>query len=223
MPGMSHCYNEKRGRVYLASSKKILSERPDVIRLLAITKSLYDDGTPEALIEYAGRVCYCSEVNSDTRERFIRRRIEQGHESILEHCSATVEISGISRACSHQLVRHRLASYSQESQRYVDMSGCYLVVPQSVSENSDAMRAWNNAASAIDAAYTTMVDLGIRREDARFILPNASQTRLVMTANFREWLHIFRLRITPEAQWEIREVCTQIRDVLREYAPAVFL
>ena len=193
-----------------------------MIRLLAITQCLYDDGTPESLIEYAGRVCYRSEPNQETRDRFIRRRIEQGHESILEHCSATFEISGISRACSHQLVRHRLASFSQESQRYVDMTGAYLVVPQSVSENDVAMCEWKKAASIADAAYTAMVEAGIRREDARFILPNASSTKLVMTANFREWLHIFRLRITPEAQWEIRQVCAEIRDVLRQYAPAVF-
>ena len=193
-----------------------------MIRLLAIIQCLYDDCTPESLIEYAGRVCYRSETNQETRDRFIRRRIEQGHESILEHCSATFEISGISRACSHQLVRHRLASFSQESQRYVDMTGAYLVVPQSVSDNGVAMCEWKKAASAIDAAYTAMVEAGIRREDARFILPNASSTKLVMTANFREWLHIFRLRITPEAQWEIRQVCAEIRDVLRQYAPAVF-
>ena len=163
------------------------------VQLIALTQYLGGDGTPEALIEHAGRVCYRSESRGNPAA-FLRARLREGHESIIEHASATFEISGISRACSHQLVRHRLASYSQESQRYVDMSDPDLVVPDAVKASPEAYEVWSSFVDQVKDVYSDLRGLGIRKEDARFILPNAAETRIVMTMNFRELWHFFRLR-----------------------------
>lgn len=191
------------------------------VRLIALTRYLADDGTPEALIEHAGRVCYRSAPKGN-RAAFIRTRVQEGHESIIEHASATFEISGISRACSHQLVRHRLASYSQESQRYVDMSAPEFVLPPEMMANPAAREVWETFAEEVKRTYYALRELGLKKEDARFVLPNATATRIVVTMNFRELLHFFRLRITPEAQWEIREMAKRMLALLIPHAPAVF-
>jgi len=188
--------------------------------LIAVTNYL-DGETPEELLEHAGRVCYRS-AKSGEAGKFLQNRICEGHESIIEHASATFEISGISRACSHQLVRHRLASYSQESQRYVDMSDPQFVIPPDIAAHPRAMEIWTGVVEELKAAYQELRALGIRKEDARFLLPNAAATRIVMTANFREWRHVIRLRTDPAAQWEIRELAHRILDILYQVAPSVF-
>jgi len=200
------------------------------VELIAITRYLghnvqaEDPSGSEALIEHAGRICYRSEDSpkAEGRARFIQRRVTEGHESIIEHASASFEISGISRACSHQLVRHRLASYSQESQRYVDMSDPEWVVPTDIASDAEAMALWNEFGEFSRMAYRRLLEKGIKKQDARFLLPNATATRLVMTANFRELLHVFRLRISPQAQWEIRELSVQMLEAVYPYAPNVF-
>ncbi|MGC9349365.1 MAG: FAD-dependent thymidylate synthase [Anaerolineae bacterium] len=191
------------------------------VDLIAITRYLEGDGSTEALIEHAGRVCYRSESRGDPAG-FLRARLREGHESIIEHASATFEISGISRACSHQLVRHRLASYSQESQRYVDMADPEIVVPDAVSESPEAQALWDEFMEQVKTTYAELRDLGVRKEDARFVLPNATATRIVVTMNFRELLHFFRLRITPEAQWEIRRMGLKMLELLVPHAPTIF-
>ena len=191
------------------------------VELIALTQYLGGDGTPEALIEHAGRVCYRSESRGNPAA-FLRARLREGHESIIEHASATFEISGISRACSHQLVRHRLASYSQESQRYVDMSDPDLVVPDAVKASPEAYEVWSSFVDQVKDVYSDLRGLGIRKEDARFILPNAAETRIVMTMNFRELRHFFRLRLAPVAQWEIRRVALEVLKQLAPHAPTVF-
>jgi thymidylate synthase (FAD) len=191
------------------------------VELIAITRYLRGQETPEELLEHAGRVCYRSEARGDPAA-FLRARIREGHESIIEHASATFEISGISRACSHQLVRHRLASYSQESQRYVEMNDPDWVIPSAIVDDPQAQAIWEQFAGRVQAAYRALRERGMRREDARFVLPNATATRVVMTANFRELLHIFRLRISPAAQWEIREVAVRMLEAVYPHAPAVF-
>ena len=191
------------------------------VELIAITHYLRGDGSPEALIEHAGRVCYRSESRGDPAS-FLRARLKQGHESIVEHAGATFEISGISRACSHQLVRHRLASYSQESQRYVDMSDPELVTPGAIQASPEAEALWDSFVAQMQETYAGLRDLGIRKEDARFVLPNAAATRIIVTMNFRELLHFFRLRITPEAQWEIRAVGAAMLQKLAPIAPTIF-
>jgi len=176
-------------------------------------------------LEHAGRVCYRSERRGERRGergKFLRARVREGHESIVEHASATFEISGISRACSHQLVRHRIASYSQESQRYVDMSDPEWVLPPSIASDLEARSAWERFSDDVQSTYRTLRELGVSKEDARFTLPNATSTRIVVTMNFRELLHLFRLRISPAAQWEIRDVCVRMLELVYPLAPSIF-
>jgi thymidylate synthase (FAD) len=191
------------------------------VELIAVTKYLRGSGTPEELLEHAGRVCYRSEKRGEAGS-FLQTRIREGHESIIEHASLTYEISGISRACSHQLVRHRIASYSQESQRYVDLSDPELVVPPSVAQSPEAMRIWDDLTGRMREAYQDLRELGIRKEDARFLLSNATATRIVVTMNFRELRHFFRIRCERTAQWEIRALAKEMLKLAYPVAPSVF-
>jgi thymidylate synthase (FAD) len=188
------------------------------VELLAITPDA------EALIERAGRICYASEPKGDPGA-FIRRRLAEGHESIIEHASATVLVE-CSRACSHQLVRHRLASYSQESQRYVDAANFDYVTPPSIDENTrgryERRTIWQNAMDDAAVSYERLRELGVPKEDARFVLPNACLTRLVVTMNFRSWRHFIRIRGDKTAQWEIRDVAREVLAILQLEAPSVF-
>ncbi len=191
------------------------------VELIAVTQYLRGNGTPEELLEHAGRVCYRSQKRGGAGS-FLQARIREGHESIIEHASLTFEISGISRVCSHQLVRHRIASYSQESQRYVDLSDPELVVPSSVAQSPEAMRIWDELTGRMREAYRDLRELGIRKEDARFLLPNATTTRIVVTMNFRELLHFFRIRCDRAAQWEIRALAKEMLKLAYRVAPSVF-
>jgi thymidylate synthase (FAD) len=191
------------------------------VELIAVTKYLRGNGTPEELLEHAGRVCYRSEKRGEAGS-FLQARIREGHESIIEHGNVTFEISGISRACSHQLVRHRIASYSQESQRYVDLSDPELLVPPGVTQSPEAMRIWDDLTERMKEAYRDLRELGIKKEDARFLLPNATATRIVVTMNFRELRHFFRIRCDRAAQWEIRVLAKEMLKLVRQVAPSVF-
>jgi thymidylate synthase (FAD) len=191
------------------------------VELIGITRYLRGDGTPEELLEHAGRSCYRSQAGGHPG-RFLKARIREGHVSIIEHASATFEISGISRACSHQLVRHRIASYSQESQRYVDMSDPEWVLPPAIVGDPQAQTIWDRFAQEVESAYRALRELGVRKEDSRFVLPNAAATRIIVTMNFRILLHLFELRINPAAQWEIRDVCVRMLELVYPRAPSVF-
>ena len=183
---------------------------------------------PQRLIERCARISYQSknepydwEVNS----KFIRKLISMGHESPLEHVSATFLIDGISRACSHQIVRHRLASFSQKSQRYTEFDGVA----------GDHMRDYlrckygdrldnrmQDICSGLLTAYKDLVSSGVAKEDARLILPECSATSLYMTANFREWRHFLKLRLDKHAQWEIQMVAQRVLSILHNIAPDCF-
>lgn len=143
----------------------------------------------------------------------------------LHHGSATFLFEGISRTCTHQLVRHRLASFSQESQRYVDLSkgGWQAIVPPAVAENPAAMAELEEFWQLAEAKYARLRELGIRKEDARFLLPNAAETRIVTTMNFAAWSHFLWLRaVDKAAQWEIRALGQHALRMLHTVAPAVF-
>ena len=182
--------------------------------------------TPDAekLIEAAGRTCYDTgdRAGVDSAAKFIRMLIRRGHVSVLEHAAATFRIRGVSRTLTHQLVRHRLASYSQRSQRYVGEAGFPYVTPPSVAQNADAHRVFDDAVENARAAYEKLIGMGVPREDARFVLPNATATEVVMTANFREWRHVLALRGHASAQWEIRRLAIAILKELKKAAPATF-
>jgi thymidylate synthase (FAD) len=149
--------------------------------------------------------------------------VKEGHESIIEHVSFTFLIEGISRSCSHQLVRHRLASYSQESQRYCEPAADEgLVVPPAVDADREARRVWRRAVEDLAASYGALRERGIRKEDARFLLPNAAETRIVMTMNARSLRHFFTVRLPRAAQWEIRGVALEMLRLVHPIAPALF-
>lgn len=180
------------------------------------------------LIEFAGRVCYRSTDKQGKAPGFIAARIHEGHEDIIEHCSATFLIEGISRAASHQLVRHRLASYSQESQRYTDLGRIIqaeeevIVTPPAIASNPEAHARFARAMQDLEEAYRELRALGIRKEDSRFLLPNAATTRLIVSMNFRAWRHFLWLRCDKAAQWEIRAVAYQVLRHLYRLSPSVF-
>ena len=188
------------------------------ITLLAITPNA------EKLIEEAGRTCYLSldRIADGTEKSFIRNCIKRGHHSILEHASASFRITGASRAFTHQLVRHRLASFSQQSQRYVDEAGFNYVIPDSVLADGEAAVIFRDFMARAEETYRILRDRGIRKEDARFVLPNASESQIVFSANFRELRTVFNLRLDRNAQWEIRRVCVEMLKALQKEAPSVF-
>jgi len=186
------------------------------VELIAVTPE------PERVIEQAGRTCYLSfdRGEEDSHGGFIRRLIKMGHESPLEHAYATFRIRNCSRAMTHQLVRHRLMAVSQQSQRYVDEKGFAYVVPESMP--AEFLDDFHQDMRVIEQMYRKWRQRGLRKEDARFVLPNACTSEIVVSANFREWRHIFKLRISSKAQWEIREACRAMLTILKEHASVCF-
>lgn len=188
------------------------------VELLSITRNAED------LIEKAGRTSYLSfkKKAKGTHKKFIRMLIEHGHLSVLEHAYATLRITGGSRSFTHQLVRHRLCSYTQQSQRHVDESDFLYVEPNSIKSNKDAHALFVDLVDMAKDVYRRLQKMSIPNEDARFVLLNAVESVIVVTANFREWRHIIELRGSPNAQWEIRRVAIKILKILKKHAPTVF-
>ena len=189
------------------------------VELLAVTPE------PEKLIEAAGRTCYLSleKTGGDTAARFCRMLLRSGHHSVFEHASATFRVRGGSRAFTHQLVRHRLCAFSQQSQRYVDERGFEVVEPDSIAGNPEAEKIFNEHIANCHEAYDKLRRLcDIPKEDARFVLPNAVESEIVVTANLRQWRHILELRGSRTAQWEIRRFAVEVFAVLVKLAPNVF-
>jgi len=178
----------------------------------------------EGYCEKGARLCYDSDhkMTDISREKFLPNLLKSGHTSIFEHSSASFRIDRISRTASHQLVRHRLSSFSQRSQRYVNEGNFEYITPLSISQNIEALELYDDVMKKLNEKYLKLVELGIKKEDARFILPNAASTTLMMTANFREWIHIIDVRVSKGAQWEIRELMILIWKELYKYAPNVF-
>ncbi len=191
-------------------------ERQLQVELIALTPD------PQHVIEEAGRTCYLSfdKMDDDSNAGFIRRLIKMGHESPLEHAYATFRLSNCSRAMTHQLVRHRLMAVSQQSQRYVDEEGFTYVVPESMP--AEFVDDFHQDMRIIQQMYHKWRDRGLLKEDARFVLPNACTSEIVVSADFREWRHIFKLRTSAKAQWEIRKACRAMLAILRERAPECF-
>jgi len=189
------------------------------VRLLYITKN------GENLIEKAYRNCWQSKPkNKSIKERrsFIKRCISMGHLSPLEFADAAFEILG-SRAFTHQLVRHRLASYAQESQRYVKIKDLnYFVIPKTIKYNKDALKIFKKSLKEIFDSYESLIQLGIPKQDARYILPNSTMSRIFVKMNFRAWRHFLKLRCDTSAQWEIRDIAKEILKILYKNSPSVF-
>jgi len=156
-----------------------------------------------------------------SKEKFIKNLIEKSHHSILEFGQATFLVEGVSRSLLAQITRHRLASFAVESQRHTKPQSD-VVIPPTISENSELRKEYEEVVQKCFSLYEKMIKEGIPKEDARFILPNATKTSFIISANFREWRHILQLRLAPDAQWEIRELCQEIARQLYLIAPSVF-
>lgn len=185
---------------------------------------------PEYTVATAIRLCYSASdigriregLDADEVKRLIRKVLELGHFSVLEHASFTFGIEGISRACSHQLVRHRMASFSQQSQRYVKMTGFEFSIPPSIEQDEELVRRFRQAMEEAREHYSAFISAGIPAEDARYVLPNATETKLIMTANARSLLNFFELRLCTRAQWEIRQLAQLMLEEVRRVAPNIF-
>lgn len=200
--------------------------------------------TPNAreLIYAAFRQCYYAgaaadmwprllsgEISPEAQAEFIEQVLRSGHVSPVEHVSFTFAVSGVSRALTHQLVRHRLASFSQQSQRYVDGSGFGCVVPPAVARSPEALAAFTRCMDALRAGYREIKDAleGAGRgdkaaEDARFVLPQAAETRIVFSMNCRSLLNFFEQRCCARAQWEIRALAERCLELCRAALPVIF-
>ncbi len=198
------------------------------------------DGGP-ALVEFAGRACYQSwskpNPRTATNESYLRHVIEVGHLSVLEHASATFYITGISRSCTHELIRHRHFSYSQLSQRFVPEDDSNVVLPPAVEDDPELVALLRKATDASRAAYvellekleSTLADVPnavLRRKQARqaarSVLPNATETRIVVTGNYRAWRHFIAMRASEHADVEIRRLAIACLRQLNDLAPSIF-
>ena len=180
-------------------------------------------------IEKAGRTCYKSEdrITEESAKSFVRMLIERGHESVLEHESITVRFI-CDRGVSHEIVRHRLASYSQESTRYCNYSGdrfgseLTFIKPCFFKEKKGAYCSWYNSMDFAECAYFDMLDDGCTPQEARSVLPSSIKTEVVMTANLREWRHFLKLRTAKAAHPQMRELTVPLLKELQERIPVVF-
>ena len=173
---------------------------------------------PDQLCGQMAALCY----NSKHWESALRKALAGGHESVIEHASVTFLIEGVSRALLAQLTRHRIASFSVQSQRYVDMGEADMVIPDSIAKSESLMSGYSSLMSMINGMYRTLRDAGVPKEDARMVLPNACETRLGMTMNCRELRHFFALRTCNRAQWEIRQLADAMLERCKRIAPIIF-
>lgn len=210
---------------------------------------------PEKVIASAAKLCYSSSdieslmngLTTDKIEMFIKKLTDLGHQSPLEHCSFTFGIEGVSRSLTHQLVRHRIASYSQKSQRYVTEGQFEYIIPPEIESISEAKELFIKAMECDQMVYDNLVEMlkrkhfqtireyemNIKRaeqlaekkaiEDARFVLPNACETKIIVTMNIRALLHFFEERCCNRAQWEIRQMAKMMLNICKEIAPTLFV
>lgn len=180
-------------------------------------------------IEMCGRVCYKSEnkIQNDSAEKFIAAIIKRGHESVVEHVSFTVKFI-VDRGVSHEIVRHRLASYSQESTRYCNyskddfQSEITVIEPCFLEPGTEGYDLWETSCSISEKMYFKMLDWGCTPQEARSVLPNSLKTEVVMTANLREWRLFFKLRTSMAAHPQMREVTRPLLDQLKSIIPVIF-
>ena len=180
-------------------------------------------------LELYGRVCYKSEqgITEDSANRFVRMIIKNGHESVLEHEKITVKFI-CDRGVSHEIVRHRIASYSQESTRYCNYnqdkfgSELTLIKPCFWEEGQEKYEIWKSNMQMIEDSYNKLIAMGAKPEEARSILPNSLKTEIVVTMNMREMRHFLRLRTSPKAHPQMRQVACMLLRELKEKLPVLF-
>lgn len=201
---------------------------------------------PEVLIAKAAKLCYSSvgidkmneSMDSESTLKFINMLMSMGHESPVEHVSFTFAVEGVSRSLTHQLVRHRIASYSQQSQRYVKLDQFEYIIPPEIENDSRARELYIEAMESSQKAYNGIADLlkekyaagGMAQgaaekkaiEDARYVFPNACETKIIVTMNVRSLMNFFHHRCCNRAQWEIRELAFQMLKLVKQVSPTIF-
>ena len=185
---------------------------------------------PERTVALAAKLCYSpleladldAKLDQETIQNFVLKLIDLGHFSALEHASFTFAAEGVSRALTHQLVRHRIASYSQQSQRYVSGHNFAPIMPLSVQANAHAAQRFTQLMNNIKNTYDELIALGIDKEDARYVLPNAAGSKLIITMNARSLFNFFELRCCQRAQWEIRRLAEIMLAEAKKTAPVLF-
>lgn len=200
-----------------------------VIKANAFIEDELDGSKIIKKIEKIGRVCYKSENNitDDSAERFIKNILKNGHESVLEHVAITLRVI-CDRGVTHEIVRHRIAAYSQESTRYCNYSKdkfgneITVIEPLFWAKDSEEYKVWENTMKEIEKNYFKLLELGATPQEARSILPNSLKTEIVMTMNLREWRHFFKLRVSKNAHPQMREVALIMLNLLKDKVPVIF-
>ena len=185
---------------------------------------------PERVVAMAARLCYSAsgaeelaeKLSDDQVKKMVKKMVSLGHASTIEHVSFTFGIEGVSRVLTHQLVRHRIASYDQQSQRYVAAHGFQYITPHTIEENPAAKAKFDHLLAEIRKTYDELTEMGIPKEDARYVLANATETKILVTMNARTLLHFFNLRCCLRAQWEIREMAYKMLTEVKKVAPTLF-
>jgi thymidylate synthase (FAD) len=180
-------------------------------------------------IEKIGRVCYKSEdrITADSAATFVKNLIKRGHESVIEHVSVSFRVI-CDRGVTHEIVRHRIASYSQESTRYCNYTNnkfsneLTFIKPCCFDDGGDAYKLWFDCMAQAETAYIKLISGGVEPQHARSVLPNSLKTEIVMTMNLREWRHFIRLRTSRGAHPQVREIAYMILRILKEKIPVVF-
>lgn len=193
---------------------------------------------PEYVVTFAAKTCYSTltshkldveSMKTDTQKEMIQKILKSNHLSPLEHVSFTFSIEGLSRAALAQLTRHRLASYSVRSQRYVSEANFDYIIPnelltdKKITNDNDLLSKYLKYLDDTKTLYKDMIEQGVKKEDARYILPNCTLTNLIVTMNARELLHFFSLRCCNRAQTEIRTLANKMLNIVKELAPNIFI
>ena len=185
---------------------------------------------PDKTVAMSARLCYSpigaaqleEKMTDEQAAKLVHKLAQMGHASTFEHVVFTFAIEGVSRVLTHQLVRHRIASYSQQSQRYVKEHDFETIMPPTIASKPEAKEKFAKLCQEIQDLYNEMTEAGIPAEDARYILPNAAETKIVVTMNARSLLHFFELRCCNRAQWEIRALANAMLEEVKTVAPVSF-
>jgi thymidylate synthase (FAD) len=192
-----------------------------IVKLLAHTQNA------DKICASAGNSCYSEKAahelmeDGDDPERVLSKIVGLGHHSVVEHAVFTFSVEGVSRALTHQLVRHRIASFSQQSQRYVSLKEPTYVIPETIAADPESKKAYTEMMEKIWETYRKLNER-IPAEDARYVLPNGCTTNITITMNARELLHFFTLRTCNRAQWEIRSMADRMLEICKEISPIIF-
>lgn len=196
-----------------AMNVTLLGCTPDPEKLPALAAKLtHSKAAPEEL----------TQSSENELQAILSEVLKFGHTSVIEHTTFSFAISGVSRSLTHQLVRHRIASYAQQSQRYVNLEEPSYVTPPKIKKDQSLRKAYDDTMNTIWEQYNALLKIGIPAEDARYVLPNATCTNIIVSMNARSLLNFFELRCCLHAQWEIRQLAQKMLSIVKELAPTIF-